>query len=330
MTQLPSDSLLTVLHRWASRQDENFITDSFAHLLRRLLRDDTAVGIEIIRQITDGQFNVELQDAKAVAVSTQVSISLGRPDIEISALGQIIYVESKVESGLGDRQLHRYLDELDSKTDVSIKVLVLLSRYPIDIGADIANRVVRKRWYQIADILVEKLDSACIKDTIDKFLVEQFVDFLRARNITMARISWELPNGVTSLRSLVAMLDEAIAAVNCPRARSAAWDWIGYYLVEAVEGGNNRKPFFVGVYFDRPALLVFETNEVAVIANAMEVAGFGRVVNDRYKPGGTKWVNELVLDSEDVHFFALSRERQMQAVEQFLHVSIEAANHIRV
>jgi hypothetical protein len=29
------DNLLTELHRWARRQDENFTTESFAHLLKQ-------------------------------------------------------------------------------------------------------------------------------------------------------------------------------------------------------------------------------------------------------------------------------------------------------
>ena len=31
------NNLLTLLHRWWPRQDENFMTEAFAHLLRHLL-----------------------------------------------------------------------------------------------------------------------------------------------------------------------------------------------------------------------------------------------------------------------------------------------------
>jgi hypothetical protein len=108
---LMKNNLLTALHRWASRQDENFITDAFAHLLRHLLADDAAVGRKLLQFLTDEKFSVGSNNG-SIQVKTQVTLAQGRPDIEISSECQLVYVEAKVESGLGDRQLERYVIEL--------------------------------------------------------------------------------------------------------------------------------------------------------------------------------------------------------------------------
>jgi hypothetical protein len=324
-----SDNLLSALHRWASRQDENFITDAFSHLLRRLLLMDRPTGLNLIAWLTEGAFVFELEDARAVSVSTQVTTVLGRPDVEIRTSDHLIYIEAKVESEPGDRQLERYLEQLDNEAQnqTAKKTLVLLTRYPQEIAPDLADRVIRKRWYQVADVLVKSLASRGTRDPISAFLCQQFIDFLQTRGVTMEKVQWEMPSGVKSLRSLIGMLAEALAALQRPIAKSPAWEWVGYYLVDAE---NKKKPYFAGLYYDRPEVLVFETNEVAVVPNAVELAGCGKLIADRYRPGGAKWVNELVLDSEEVHFFALSRERQMQTLEQFLQKSLDAMDRIKI
>jgi hypothetical protein len=331
MTGIPPNNLLTALHRWSSRQDENFVTDSFAHALRRLLEFDPMVGLEILRRLTDYRLNVTQQsEAQSIAVTTQVTTELGTPDIEIRACDHLAYIESKVEAELGDRQLERYLEMLEKDSDVSSRTLVLLSRYPVELDQGLSERVVQRRWYQVADWLHAALRSHSILDPINVFLVEQFIGFLQSRNITMEKVGWDLPGGVKSLRSLALMLGEAIAAVKFAKEKSVAWDYVGFSVLEKDKlSGKPIKPFFLGIYYEHPEVIVFETNQASVGDDAIERVGFGKLVIDRDKQSGKKWVNELLLDSEDVHFFALSRERQMQRVEEFLRHSLAAANRIR-
>lgn len=148
MSPTTSNNLLLTLHRWASRQDENFITDAFTHLLQKLILNDSRAGIGIIEKLTGKRFPAE-SDPASIRISTQVTLAKGRPDLVISWPLYLIYVEAKVESGLGKRQLERYLEELDSKVPLERSTLVVLSRYPVGVGEEIINRVVTRRWYQI-------------------------------------------------------------------------------------------------------------------------------------------------------------------------------------
>jgi len=322
MSVATSNNLLLTLHRWASRQDENFITDAFTHLLNRLILEDTQAGLGLIEKLTGKKLPIDLDSAN-VHVSTQVTLAKGRPDLVISWPLHLVYVEAKVESGLGNRQLERYLEELDIRVPPERSTLVVLSRYPVGVDQGIVDRVVARRWYQIAHWLIESLEHNLVKDTINRFLVGQLVGFFKSRNITMERVEPELVAGVRSFKSLVAMATEAIAARKLSMEPSFGRYWAGWYF------DKTRQDFFFGVYYESPSVVVFETKKCPVPSDADQRLGFGRMSGDSSTPNKRKWCNDLVLDSDDVNFFALTREEQMHRIDTFLVECIAAANRIR-
>ncbi|WP_159452273.1 PD-(D/E)XK nuclease family protein [Singulisphaera sp. GP187] len=301
------------------------MTEAFAHLIRHLLENEPDAALRILESLTAGTIIATAAKATAVKVTTQVTTVLGRPDIEISTLDTLVYVESKVESELGDRQLERYLEEL-AKAEVRSKVLVLLSRYPIQIHSSLVHAVKLRRWYQVADWLLGELQGQSIRSSVSRYLVEQFVGFLEVRGITMEAVGWEMVAGVRSFRALITMLSEALSASNAPKIAKdpSCWDSCGYYF--------DDKKFWIGVSYDRPDTLTFMTQKIKIAANAVELAGSGRLQQetDPYFPSGRKWIIELSLNSEEVHFFARSRASQMLCIEQFLANSIACAQKILV
>ncbi len=74
------DNLLGRLHRLASSQDENFLTESLAYLLHRLIAVEPAAALSILNKITNGKLS-DLQDTRYAEVFTQVSTDSGRPDL---------------------------------------------------------------------------------------------------------------------------------------------------------------------------------------------------------------------------------------------------------
>lgn len=315
MTEASTDNLLTALHRWAWRQDENFITDAFAFLLRRLLTEDFAVGIELVQFVAGDRIPVATT-AATIRVRTQVTVAQGRPDIEISCPNHLVYIEAKVESGFGAQQLERYLAALDARLPPHSTTLVVLSRYPADIPSTISDRVIARRWHQVAHRLMEIRERKAIKGDVNKFLLEQLLGFFVARNITMERVGPELMSGVRAFRSLIAMVSEALSARHVTMADTFGRQWAGYYF------DQKAQEFFLGAYYDRPHVLVFETYKFPVVPDAAEKLGFGKM-------GPGRWENELDLQSEDVRFFALNQQEQFQKVEKFLSDSIEAARTMR-
>src|SRR5438093_13344680 len=98
----PPNNLFMRLHKWASRQNENFLTESLAVVLEQLLVLAPAVGTRLVAQLTGG-FIEELsaENASAIEIRTQVEAGKGRPDLEIRTVGRLVWIEVKAQSGLG-------------------------------------------------------------------------------------------------------------------------------------------------------------------------------------------------------------------------------------
>jgi hypothetical protein len=98
-------NLFARLHKWAARQDENFLTESLAVVLEQLLTLAPEVGTRLIREVTGGFLNVAPEDASTISIQTQVEAMQGRPDLEIRVPHRLVWVEVKVESALRAGQL---------------------------------------------------------------------------------------------------------------------------------------------------------------------------------------------------------------------------------
>lgn len=139
----------------------------------------------------------------------------------------------------------------------------------------------------------------------------------------MERVEPELLAGIRSFRSLVAMVTEAIAARKSTMEPSFGRHWAGWYF------DKTKQDFFFGVYYESPSVVVFETKKFPVPSDADQRIGFGRMSGDGTTPNKRKWCRDLVLDSDEVNFFALNREEQMRQIEIFLAECINAVNSIR-
>jgi len=142
-------------------------------------------------------------------------------------------------------------------------------------------------------------------EPVSHFLVDEFIDLLKARGIVMERVSWELENGIKGLRNLLRMLRESLRQEGIEIKRtSGGWDWVGYYL------NHNGNRYFVGVWYDNPNIVRIQTEENWFDAKDANV---GKIIDE-----GKKWLHELPLDSEEVHFFARKVGQQQERLCQFL------------
>jgi hypothetical protein len=310
-----SANLLLCLHRWAARQDENFLTEAFVHLLRHLLEYERALAVELLADITAGRMQVAAKEADFVAVSTQVVIAEGRPDVEISAPNQLVFIEAKKESGLGTTQLSRYLKEL-KRRNVPCSTLVLLTRYHQELEEDEAKEVVRKRWHQIGEWCEDAIRKP-LTHPASGYLIGQFVDYLKGKGMLMEQVTWELSRGVQALYNLLAMVNEAIVATGVQAKKTQEKLWHGYYLDEG--------KFTFGLSLDEPTLLYMRTWALPLDPKKAEKVEIGEIIASDYpnETGPIRWVNCLNLESEEVHFFARSKASQLQCIEQFIAQSIQ-------
>ena len=217
-------NLLIRLHKWAIRQDENFLTESFAYLLEFLVENEPAAASHIISQLTGGLIELLPQHIRSLGIRTQISGEEGIPDIELRTSRHFVIIEVKSEAAATEDQLRRYRRILNN-VDAATKGLILLTRFPVAVpGADHYFR-----WYQIAEWISWESRNYSFRAT-SQFLVEQFLGFLKERNMTMGQITWELPMGVRSLRTLADMLYEA--AIACDMKGQVKWshDYLALFL----------------------------------------------------------------------------------------------------
>jgi hypothetical protein len=303
------NNLLASLYRWAHRQDENFTTEAFAHLVKTLLQCEPLAGIELILYLSKNRLAIPMEHAPFVEVTCQTDTDFGRPDLEIRAPGHLLYVEVKDCAAIGCQQLGRYRQAL-IKSGVAETTLVLLTRHPPEF-LDGERADVERRWYEVADHLSEAMSRRPWASHEAALTAKQFVEYLRIRGMTMDRVTWELKNGVRAARNLIDMLREVLlGVVGSKITKTTGWEWVGFYIQD--------KKAWLGIYWESPTLLRFSTENITFSLERAADIGYGQVEEHKWTPDGRRWFYEIDLESEEEHFFARSRANQMLRLEAFV------------
>jgi hypothetical protein len=316
------DNLLTSLNKWAERQDENFVTDAFAHLLRHLVRNAPEAAVKILRHLTNGLLDLRAEECPAVEVTTQTTIEVGRPDMEISVPPRfLVYVEVKVGSSKVEGQLEKYLHDLNGSR-VERTRLVFLTRFPEDVGQLAQDpQFYHARWSEVATWLHDAdLPS---HDAVTGFLRNQFVSFLREKGMTMEKVSRELIDGLKAMNSLLAMLRGILHHCGLKTRGTASWanDYIGFWC--------ESKKYWAGMYFEEPEYLYFETGEDFHLAEGAiertDIDGEAYYYEDGER---NMWHHWLDLSRDDGRFFGLSASEQAQELKNFIQRCLATAKQI--
>jgi hypothetical protein len=330
-----SDNLLIRLHRWVNRQDENFTTEAFVHLVQHLLDHEPQIAVAFLKFLTGGVVDVGTEEAPSVRLESQVTTDSGRPDVAIQTIRHRVFLEAKVESGVGKEQLEKYRGELD-KCGFERTALILLTRYPVppEVLGGKPDKCVR--WHEIAYWLAEDPATRTIQDAVNRHMVSQFLGFLSARGMTMEQVGWEMVQGVRAMRNFLALLAEAAKACGLSAKPSKVLcgpsggpgkgpECAGFSLQE-----SQIRRYLLGFSYDAPGTLHLQTDQVRVDPDKAVKLGKGSVWEFKWSPGGRAWGVQLELESEEVHFFARSRRSQMQCLEKFIGEFLDAVRQIEV
>ena len=314
MTQ-KENNLYLRLNNWALGQDENFVTEAFAHLMRHLLEHSPDAGMELLRRVTGRKLTLNNDEAAQVGVLTQTTVDKKRPDIEIRLPRRLIYIEVKVDAWLGTDQLKNYLDRLEA-SGVASTCLVLLTRYQAFWPRDQKPDSVA-RWYQVADWLEEFAEQDLVSGEPDRYLVLQFLEFLKERKMTIDKVGSELAEGLKSMRGLLTMAWEAAVGQGLKPRYAAIWNWLYLDL-------NNHK-YFLGIWLDEPSVLRFRTGNVEIDRERCDQESEGRPFLD---DGKQRWENSVDLASDESGFLNMSKDEQFRFVEDFVKKSLDVARRV--
>jgi len=311
---IEDNNLLMNLRKWARRNEENFTTEAFVHLLRHLQEDEP----EILRDLLKEKMEVDLAssgvDVKDIKFNTQATQPNGvRPDIAIVAPDYLIFVEVKVSAGLGEGQLKKYRDILEIEKGNRTGILVLLSRIEYT-SPDREYAHIRILWRQIAKWLDLK-SGAAIHDR-SKYLIEQFIKFLQGPPPKPPRLlSWreEIVNefhemflshaeigkieellDYTRLHILLTMMNEVIKSVDDQSQRTLTSGnldqvrYIGYDI-------QDRRYCFYICFYGKECKVAFMTWNCKIDIEKAK----GRLGHVVANAGPDRWQNELNLNGPE-------------------------------
>jgi hypothetical protein len=312
-------NLFVRLHKWASRQDENFLTESFAFMLQYLIEEEPQAAAGLLQALTGGFLSLEPVEARAVTVRTQIVTGEGTPDLSLRLMDRLAFIEVKSESAASATQLDKYRKLLHD-SGIARTRLLLLTRHVVDLLPEDLADVFCIRWYQVADWLEAERRRYTFK-AVSAFLVEQFLGLLGTKGMTMGQVTWELTGGIRALRNFMNMLVEAAHVAGVKVQAKAYTSETGVFL-----DGHN---YWLGINYDYPDRLLFQTWNRPVRPDAAQVLGVGDVHEWNNKKGHG-WGRELDLTAEDVHFYARPRASQMQVLETFIRESMTMAHRVEI
>jgi hypothetical protein len=306
------------LHKWATRQDENFLTESLAVVLEQLLILAPAVGTQLVNRLTGGFIDVSPAEAHVIELQPQLDTGAGRPDLQVRAPERLVWIEVKAEAELRTGQLEGYRVLL-GESGVEHTRLVLLTRYPESYSQEDARPDLEVRWFEVADWLDSELLEADAAGAVAGYLARQFLDFLRIRGMRLAQVGHAMPEGLRALGSLLTMLLEAAKACKVSVKISAGWEYTGVTL----DGAK----YWLGFGYASSEKLKFGTR-TRIDPEAARRLGVGELTEENWVPGRYRWWQVVELDSEDVHFFSRGKVSQMEWLQGFLRDCLAKARSI--
>lgn len=304
--------IFSVLAKYNSAVDENYLTEALVFLINSLLERERTVGLEILTQLCVKNDEFSFDANEVVSITTQKKTEQGIPDIRISSPGKLIFIEVKHDSPLGLQQLERYKKALESSSAI-VKYVVLLTRFAIDFEEK-SKPYKHVRWFEVYNWLA----SAKAQDLVSAYLIQQFKSFLEVKQMSIQRVGWEYINGIPALINLVNMIEVAIKDAGIPfyssSPRAVGLDWRGFYL--------ENKEFWCGIRYDNHLEIIFSIEDKKNFNIKLVNTPVYPIREDRYSI-------YFELQLEKVFFFSLDKDKQLDEITKFVKTAHNEAQQMR-
>lgn len=308
------ENIFSALAKYSSPQDENYLTEAFVFFINSLLNREKTIGVQILAKLCVENDEFAFTADEEISVSTQKLTELGTPDIKVSSDDKLIYVEVKDYSPVDAKQLKRYREALEF-SDHATKKLILLTRFPVDHSEHKGIPDKQVCWFEIHHWLTN-MDA---QDPVSIYLLNSFKSFLEDKRMSIEKVSWEYINGVPAFNNLINMIQAAIESTGIPfhkkLPKAAVWDSKGFWL-------QNRK-YYCGVYYNMSLTVIFKAFHKKNL-NTSNVGSPSYPIKEAY---ASIW---FMLQLEDVHFFSLDKDKQLEEITKFISTVYTEAEQMRV
>jgi hypothetical protein len=310
---MSGENIFSALAKYNSAIDENYLTESFVFVINTLLERERSIGLEILNQLCVNNNEFSFDTNEVISVSTQEVTEQGTPDIKVSSFNKLIYIEVKHDSPVDPEQLKRYKKDLESRK-ATVKRLILLTKFPVDISEHQGIPDKHVRWFEIYNWLANGKKK--VKDSISRYLTEQFISFLEVKQMSIQKVGWEYINGVPAFNNLINIIEAASQGASIPiYGKSSGWDFKGFWLV--------NKEFWCGIYYSDPLVITFEIQDKKKFDTKVVETTTYPIREDK----SSIWFR---FELEHKHFFSLDKDEQLEEITKFVKASYEEAQKMRI
>lgn len=310
------DSLFKILSTYKPldtvNPEENFSTELLVYLLKYSLENGTLLFSSFMNFLG---VRVEESEYEKYAIYTQL-VSFTEdgkkafPDITIDTEDELIFIEVKLESSLNSYDIENEENRTIAINQIQLyqtiktlkkKNIYLLTKYYCDLSfEDCSDFKLKLRWQDFYYLIKRYI----AEDAVEKYLIEEVKKYMEGKNMSIPKVSYEIMNGMVSLKNLIIQLESALEGM--PFKRTFGYSWLGYYLLF-----DSIQICRVGTDYDGKKLM-FEVIDENVI-NAIESKDKSEVILEKE---GKKYVTYF--DFEENHYFCLKAEEQLEILKKWI------------
>lgn len=299
---------------------ENFITESFVHLLDFSLENNTDFLVEFCKMLN---VSVDKSNYNGIFIDTQRSFEtkydlFAIPDITIQMGNTLIFIEVKFESGINEYSLPDHPDKKINQVEKyqAIKYTQCKHRHLFTLVARSSFTDYSKKnkdfkremfWYEVYE-LIRKYKSS---NSIETYLHNQILTFMETNNIAVPKVSYELIKGMESLLNLFNQIENVLNKLKIPHNKSFGYSWTGYYIFKDAKKVD-RDFGFIGTYWDGEKL-IFEFNDKQAQQN---IEGKNMISEFERESDSKAYCKYFTF--EEQHYFCLKSDEQLIKLEDWI------------
>jgi len=311
-------SLFSILAAYMSLEtvtpEENYSTELLVYLLKYSLENETLLFSQFMELLGK---EIALSEYEQYTISTQNTLSTGinflaRPDITIETEGEFFFIEVKVESEIniyskeneqGSKEIINQIQMYQQIKTLREKSLYLLTKHYCDLSFDNCPDFKKIFRWQGVHNLLKNYEA---RDLVEEFLVMESKKYMEEKNMAIPKVSYELVNGMESLKNLLAQLRSVLEGI--PHRMKFTSNWLGYclYLDEKQKGSFQG---WVGTEYDGSKLQFSYHDKNAIKVIKSKYSNEFKKVKDSY---------ETYFDFEENHYFCLKPEDQFRKLKKWI------------
>jgi hypothetical protein len=159
-------NLLVALHKWARKQDENFTTEAFVHLLKNWMHIEPKAALAVLGTITHDHLSPTEAECQEFEIIPQRRLEGSQPDFRIDSrnLKDLrIIVEVKVQQRVNWEQIRRHWNALEGSKRTRTCLTLLSRDLIVREGPEAALVNSYVLWHNVAECIRKELTKNVIR-----------------------------------------------------------------------------------------------------------------------------------------------------------------------